>query len=267
MHLSAVKLAARLASEREPFAIATVIRVEGSSSAKSGSSAIIDSRGKLLDGWVGGGCAESAVRGAAIECIAAGAPRILTLDMMDELMGIGMPCGGIMDVYIEPVLPQPDLVILGHGRIAEVLARLGTLMNFHVTVSDPGAERAKFPEVDRLVTDDYDLSSVPVGPGTYVVIATQHRGDQLWLRRVLSTGAAYIALVSSHHRANLVIDDLAADGMDPELLERVWAPAGLDIGAATPEEIALSVMSQIVAIRRGSAGQALKPAVVRACVP
>ncbi len=250
--------AAELASGGKSFAVATVIRVEGSSSAKPGSKAIIDAQGKILLGWIGGGCAESAVRSEAVKCIEQERPRFITLDMTDELLGVGMPCGGVMDVYIEPVLPKPELLIVGHGRIAETLAALGSLMNFSVTVNDPGADRESFPNADRLVTDDLDLAATPIGAHTFVVIATQHKSDHLSLQKALESEAAYIALIASRYRAKLVLDYVLLAGTPAEKLERVWAPAGLDLGALAPEEIALSIMSQMVALRRGGSAQPLK---------
>lgn len=243
--------AAELTSHGEPFALATVVQVTGSASARRGSKAIIDARGRLLTGWVGGGCAESAVRSEAIACLESGRPRMLTLDMSDEALGIGMPCGGKMEVFIEPVLPRPELLIVGHGQIAETLARLGHMMGFAVTVNDPAADRAAFPLADRLVTEDFDLTETSIGPESYVVIATQHKRDHLWLKKALEGSAAYVALIASRHRAKLVLEFLQAGGVSAEKIATVWAPAGLDIGAATPEEIALSVISQIVALRRG----------------
>ncbi|HEY6970444.1 MAG TPA: XdhC family protein [Candidatus Angelobacter sp.] len=250
--------AAELSSRREAFAVATIVRKQGSSSAKTGSKALIDSRGKILMGWVGGGCAESAVRSEAIRCIQAEKPVMITLNMQDEVLGVGMPCGGMMDVYIEPVVPRPELLIAGHGRIAQVLAGLGQLMNFSVTVNDPSADRESFPEVDRIVARDFDLTETPIRASTFVVIATLHKNDHLWLRRAMESDAAYIALIASSHRAGLVLDYLHAEGVPKEKLDRVWAPAGLDLGAATPEEIALSVISQIVSLRRGGSGKPMK---------
>lgn len=238
--------------------MATVVRVEGSSSAKQGSKAIIDSQGKIVLGWVGGGCAESAVRNEALKCIELQTSELITLDMADELLGVGMPCGGKMDVYIEPVLPQPELLIVGHGRIAEVLATMAHLVNFSVTVNDPGADRDSFPDADRLVTEDLDLTQTPVSSKAFVVIATLHKNDHLWLEKALEGNAAYVALIASRHRSKLVLDYLLARGMPAEKVERVWAPAGLDLGAATPEEIALSIVSQMVALRRGGSVKALK---------
>ena len=246
-----------LASRRIPFAVATVVRVEGSSSARPGSKAIIDRSGNLLLGWVGGGCAESTVRREAIESIEHGRPQFLTLDMTDEVLGVGMPCGGKMDVYIEPVLPEPEVLIVGHGRIAETVTSLARILNFSVTVDDPLATRESFPGADRLLTDDLDLSQAHIDAQTFVVIATQHKGDHLWLEKAIEGGAAYIALISSHHRAALVLDYLEANGIPREKLARVRAPAGLDLGAQTPEEIALAIVSQMVAFRRGGSGQPL----------
>jgi xanthine dehydrogenase accessory factor len=246
-----LKASCRLSAENQPFAIATVVRVEGSSSAQPGSKAVIDAGGNLISGWVGGGCAESAVRRQALECIASEKPAMITLDMTDELLGVGMPCGGLMEVYVEPMLPRPELLIVGHGRIAETLARLGSLMNFRVIVDDPAAARDTFPEADELITRDIDFSALPLGPRTYVVIATQHKGDHLSLRRALESEAPYVALISSRHRAGLILQYLAQAGVPAHDRDRVYAPAGFDIGAGTPEEIALSVMSQIVARRRG----------------
>ena len=246
-----------LARQRIPFAVATVVRVDGSSSARPGSKAIIDTSGNLLLGWVGGGCAESAVRREAKESISRGEPRFLTLDMTDEVLGVGMPCGGKMDVYIEPVLPKPRLLIIGHGRIAETVTSLGRILNFSVTVDDPLATSDSFPDAERLLTNDLDLSEAKIDAETYVVIATQHKGDHLWLQKAIEAGAAYIALISSHHRAALVLDYVEANGIRRDKLARVSAPAGLDLGAQTPEEIALSIVSQIVALRRGGTGQPL----------
>src|SRR5215469_14476219 len=166
--------AAKFASERRAFAIATVVRVEGSSSAKPGSKALIYDHGKILEGWVGGGCAESAVRGEALRSIRAEKPLLITLNMQDEVLGVGMPCGGMMDVYIEPVVSKPQLIVAGHGGIAETLVRLGHILGFGVTVHDPSAEPEKFPEARSVVNRDFELNQVAFGPRTYVVIATLH---------------------------------------------------------------------------------------------
>jgi xanthine dehydrogenase accessory factor len=249
--------AARLTALGKPFAVATVVRVEGSTSARSGSKAIIDERGKLVLGWVGGGCAESAVRTEALRSLESRQPFLITLDMTDEILGVGMPCGGKMEVYIEPVLPKPDILIAGHGRIAEGLASLAYLLGFRVIVNDPGADPASFPQAERVIAEDFDLDQTPIGANTYVIIATQHKNDHLWLQKAVEGSAAYVALIASQHRARLVLDYLAAEGFPPDKIARIFAPAGLDLGAVTPEEIALSIMSQIVTLRRGGTGRPL----------
>ena len=242
---------AQLSAEGKPFAVATVVRVVGSSSARLGSKAIIDARGTMIMGWVGGGCAESAVRSVALQCIEHERSELITLDLQEEVLGVGMPCGGMMDIFIEPALPKPEVLIVGHGRIAETLSRLAHLMGFSVTVNDPAAEREAFPDADRMVTADFDLSDTLIHKNTYVVIATLHKNDHAWLEKAVKSEAAYIAMIASRHRTEIVFDYLTSGGIPAEKLERVSAPAGLEIGAATPEEIALSVMSEIVAVRRG----------------
>src|SRR6516162_11018856 len=127
-----------LRSRGAPFAIATVVEIEGSSSAKPGSKAIIDADARVILGWVGGGCVENVVRQEAMESIRDGRPRIVSVDLTDEVFGVGMPCGGTMKVYIDPILPPPQVVIVGHGRIAETLALLGQIAGFSVTVADSG---------------------------------------------------------------------------------------------------------------------------------
>ena len=158
----------------------------------------------------------------------------------------------------EPVVPKPELLIVGHGRIAETLATFGTLMNFFVIVSDPAADKESFPQADRLICEDFDLTETPIGPRTHVVIATLHKSDHIWLQKALESDAAYVALIASTHRAKLVLDYLLLEGVPAEKVEKVWAPAGLDLGAATPEEIALSIISQIMLFRRRGTARLLE---------
>ena len=177
-----------LSAREEPFVVATVVQTEGSSSARAGAKAIIVEDGRTVFGWVGGGCAESTVLEESLAAFKDGKTRMVHLDLQDEVLGVGMPCGGTMEVYVEPFLPRPPLVIVGHGRIAEMLASLGTQMGFSVTVDDPLATEEKFPSADRLIREDADLSALPVQPRSYVVIATQHRSDDVALRRALDSG-------------------------------------------------------------------------------
>lgn len=243
-----------LQEQRRPHAVATVIETEGSVSAKTGAKAVVDERGRVVAGWVGGGCAESTVCHAALSCMASGETAIVPIDLNDEVLGAGMPCGGSMRVYVEPVLPSPVLWLMGHGRIAECLCALGAMVGLDVVVNDPLAREDRYPDAMRRVTDDVRYAALNPGPEDFVVIATQHKGDHESLTRALASEAGYIALIASRRRAKLVMDHLTAEGFTHEDLQRIRTPAGLDIGARTPEEIALSVMSEIVLTRRRGSG-------------
>lgn len=241
-----------------PFAVATVVETEGSVSAKTGSKAVIDENGRVVAGWVGGGCAESTTCKTATRCMQTGETTVIDIDLNDEVLGAGMPCGGSMRVYVEPVLPKPTLWIMGHGRVAECVCLLGHLMGLEVIVNDPLAERAKYPTATNLITDDLDYAELRPRPDDFVVIATQHKGDHESMKRALGAGAHYIALIASRKRSRLVMDYLRKAGCAEQELVKVRAPAGLDLGARTPEEIALCVVSEIVLLRRGGSGREMR---------
>ena len=243
---------------KEPFAIATVVETKGSVSAKTSSRAVIDKNGAIVAGWVGGGCAESAACEQALQSMRSGVGAVIDIDLDDEMLGAGMPCGGSMRVYVEPVLPNPALWIMGHGAIAECLCLLGDLLGLRVIVNDPLASRDKYPAATRLITDDTDYSELRPAADDYVVIATQHKGDHESMQRALSSDAGYIALIASRKRSRLVLDYLRDAGADETQIARVMAPSGLDLGAKTPEEIALSVMGEIVMSRRGGSGRRMR---------
>jgi xanthine dehydrogenase accessory factor len=216
---------------------------------------VIDRNGRVVAGWVGGGCAESTVCQTAVDCLHAQEAKVIGLDMDDEVLGTGMPCGGRARVYVEPVLVRPALWILGHGRVAETVCRIGALVGFYVVVDDPLAEPTRYPDAARLLADDLDYSQLTVDANDYVVVATQHTGDHQPLPRLLRAGVCHVALIASRKRSNLVLDYLRREGFSGEQLARVHAPAGLDLGARTPEEIALSVVSGIVMHHRGGSGR------------
>ena len=129
-------IALTLRARREAYVLATVVETAGSTSARPGAKALIARDGAVLAGWVGGGCAEATVRQAALDCLREDRPRVIDLDLDDEVLGVGMPCGGSMRVYVEPVLPQPTLWVLGHGRVAECLCRFGATLGFRVVVDE-----------------------------------------------------------------------------------------------------------------------------------
>lgn len=255
MRVDLLSCIGRLSEEGRPYALATVIETVGSSSAKTGAKAVIDERGRVVCGWVGGGCAEAMVREAAVEALSSGATKIIEIDLNEELFGAGMPCGGAMRVFIEPVAPRQTLWITGHGRIAESLCLLASLMGLKVIVHSLQAEPDKFPGAERMITDDPgDYRELQPKPEDFVVIATQHKGDIAALSRALSAQTVYIALIASRKRAALVMQRLREEGASEAELNRIRAPAGLDIGARTPEEVALAIMAEITAVRRKGDG-------------
>lgn len=242
---------------RRPYALATVVEILGSSSAKPAAKALIDLSGKIIAGWVGGGCAQSMVSNAALECLETGEPRMIEIDLNDEVFGAGMPCGGSMRVYVEPILPKPLLWLMGHGRIVESLCEFAYCLGFEVVVNDPQATAELLPAAHRIISDDSRYQQLQPQPGDFVVIATHHKGDYESLTRALQSEALYIALVSSRKRAKLVLDRLGREGFSESSLAKVRAPAGLDLGAKLPEEISLSIVSEMVMVRRGGHGDPL----------
>lgn len=243
-----------LRGHREPFAVATVIETQGSVSAKTGSKAVIGGDGRVAAGWVGGGCAEGTVCHAALDALETGESTIIDLDLDDEVLGTGMPCGGTMRVFVEPVRPKPRLWILGHGKVAETLCAIGATIGFEVAVDDPLADRAKYPQAAQLLVDDFDYRRLDPQAEDCVIVATQHKGDHESMARCLRSPVTYIALIASRKRSKLVLDYLREQGFSETELARVYAPAGLDLGARTPEEIALSVLSEIVMLRHKASG-------------
>jgi xanthine dehydrogenase accessory factor len=257
-----LNLMVALRDRREAYALATVVETGGSTSARPGAKALIARDGAILSGWVGGGCAESAVRDAALACLREDRPTVVDLDLNDEVLGTGMPCGGSMRVYVEPVLPRPRLWLLGHGRVVECLCRFGATLGFHVVINEtPAPDPVRFPDAAEIIGDDYGYERLAPGAEDVVVIATQHKGDHVSAVRALRSPAWHIAVIASGKRARLVLEFLRREGFTEEDLRRVHAPAGLDLGARTPGEIALSVLSEIVMLRRGGHGGPLREAV------
>ena len=240
-----------LRDAKQPFALATVIETSGSVSAKTGAKVVIDRDGRIITGWVGGGCAEATVCHTALECMDSRESQVIDLDLNDEVLGTGMPCGGSMRVYVEPILPKPRLWILGHGRVAESLCAMAAMTDFDVVVDDPLADRERYPAASRLLSDDLSYDQLTPGPADYVVVATQHKGDHQSMDRCVRSPASYIALIASRKRSKLVLDYLRCRGFSEDELRKVYAPAGLDLHARTADEIALATLSEIVLLRRG----------------
>ena len=253
-----------LKASGEPFAVATVVRTVALTAAKAGAKALIRSDGTMSAGWIGGGCARAAVLKAAREALRDGRPRLVSVQPGDALQELGVEAGqskegvefarnmcpsqGTMDVFVEPVLPRPELLICGASPVAIALADLGKRLGFAVGVAAPKEEHAKFAQPDLLAAG-YELSRLGEGE-RYIVIATQGRGDEAALAAALAAPARYVAFVGSHRKAAALRRSLAAKGIDPARLDALRSPAGLDIGAVTPEEIALSILAEIVELRR-----------------
>jgi len=258
-----LKLISAKRAAGEPFALATVVRTVSATAAKAGAKAVILPDGTMSEGWIGGGCARAAVLKAAREAIADGQARLVSVQPPDALQDQGVAAGeeragvrfvknmcpsqGTMDIFVEPVLPQPQLVICGASPVAIAVADLGRRIGFATTVCAPAADQPGFPEADRRI-EGYALPVEETGE-RYVVVATQGRGDEAALQAALAINAAHVAFVGSRKKAEALKAKLAAQ-VAPERLAKLKAPAGLDLGAITPDEIALSILAEIVAVRR-----------------
>lgn len=252
---------AALRARGEPFALATVVRTVDATSAKPGARAILLADGTVAEGWIGGGCALSAVGKAAAVALRTGQPQFISLrpeDLLaaegvapgEERHGIrfarnGCPSRGSMDIFVEPVLPQPRLVVFGAGPVAHELVSLAGRFGLHRTLAAPGLTSGQAD----VVQDGFVLDAAAQGR-RFIVVATQGKADEAGLRAALASGADYIAFVGSRRKFATLSGRLLADGIAAEALAQVKAPAGLDIHAITPEEIALSILAEITLIRR-----------------
>jgi xanthine dehydrogenase accessory factor len=249
----------------ESFAIATVVRYEAPISGKPGDKAIIFADGEVW-GWIGGGCARPAVVKEALKALQDGRPRLVHISpTATEEAGIvayNMSChsGGALDVYIEPVLPKPHVLILGRSPVGQTLARLAKVINYTVSVAAPEANQETYPEVDR-VQAGLNLKELKISPHTFIVVSTQGEYDEEALENALRTDAAYVAFVASKVKAAKVLEYLGERGVSAERLKQVRAPAGMDIGASSPEEIAVSILAQIVQLNRSQPIKREKPAI------
>jgi xanthine dehydrogenase accessory factor len=257
-----------------PFALATVVRTVAATAAKAGAKAVILPDGTMSEGWIGGGCARAAVLKAARDALADGKSRLVSVQPPDVLEGQGHQAGeeqgvvrfaknmcpsqGTMDIFVEPVLPRPQVVICRSSPVAVAIADLARRSGFAVTVCAPAAEQAAFPEADRRI-EDFALP-VDETAARYVVVSTQGRDDEAALQAALAVDADYVAFVGSRKKAETLKAALAGHGVPPERLMKLKAPAGLDLGAITPDEIAISILAEIVAVRLGKSARRAPPA-------
>jgi len=254
-----------LRSKDEPFAIATVVRFEAPVSGKPGDKAIIRSDGRIW-GWIGGGCAQPLVIREALKALEDERARLVRIhpspspEHEEGVVDYTMTChsGGSLDIFIEPVLSKPHVVLFGRSAVAQTLAKLAKAMNYGVSAIAPGAASDHFPTADRIFTE-ISLGGIKVTPRTYFVVATQGEHDEEALTAALRSDAAYIAFVASEKKAAKVFEALVESGIRADQVTRVKAPAGLEIGAISPEEIAASILAEIV-----QKGHTSSPAVERA---
>ena len=229
------------------FCVATVVRTVAATSAKAGAKALITAEG-ALQGHIGGGCVLGAAKRAAAAALESGQPQLIRVkpseavsDPVDSdgvpLHKSGCPSGGTVDLFIEPYAPPPLLLILGDGPVARSLARIGGELGYRAALSSPEAADIKIAARD------------------FIVIVTQGRGDAAALRRAIQSPAAYVAMVASQRKAQALLEQLTAQGVAPERLARLRSPAGLNIGAIEPEEIALSILAEIIQCRRREADE------------
>jgi xanthine dehydrogenase accessory factor len=237
-------------------AVATIVNSRGSIPSFQSAKMLIRDDGSIA-GTIGGGCVEAEVWQAAREVIAQEKPRTLTFDLnQDPKYDTGLVCGGTLEIFIEPVLPVPLLYIFGAGHVAVELFKAARNAGFDCIVTDDRdayANAERFPNALRVIARDFDDALKHLAPveSSYIVIATRgHRDDMRVLRWAVQSQARYIGMVGSKRKAITVFRELTREGLNPELFDRVHSPVGLDIGAVTPEEIAVSIVAELIAMRR-----------------
>jgi xanthine dehydrogenase accessory factor len=274
MHAELLRMAAELAAREEPFVLAVVVRRRPASSAQAGDMAVITAAGEF-HGWLGGSCTQPTVVREARRALADGRPRLLALAPDPETErrpGVAvfpMTChsGGTVEIYLDPILPAARLLVLGVSPTARALVKLGKAMGYTVFAADAAAEPALFPEADRVLSDPASLDLAAAlgaasrggggrGSGCFAVVATMGEGDEEAIRAALALRPAYLGVVASARRFAQVRDRLLARGTAAAALAAIRSPAGVAIGAQTPEEIAVSVLAEIVARRQAPAGAA-----------
>ena len=266
--------AAALRSAECPFAVAIVVRYEPPVSGKPGDKAIIEADGSAW-GWIGGGCVQPLIIQEALKAIQDGHSKMVRIAPTHEsepcngIVNYAMTChgGGALDVYIEPVLPKPQILIFGRSLAAQTLSKLGKAIGYRISVVAPGANHEIFPDAD-LVSEELDLKGVQITSDTSIVVSTQGEHDEEALEKALGTNTSYVSFIASVRKARKVFDFLTAKGLAPELLDRVRVPAGLRIGASSPHEISVSILAEIIQARKTRATEvAAEEATVRASVP
>jgi len=250
--------AAAAALERgEPAALVTIVRSSGSTPQRTGAKMLVFADGRTV-GTIGGGCYENDALGKAREAIANGKPALVKYDLNDDFVQeSGLICGGQMEVYIDPIAPSPALYVIGAGHVGWNLARIAADAGFRIHVLDDRekfANAERFPFADTIEVDDIGawLHKADLPASAYVVVVTRgHTHDFEAVRALAARDLRYLGLIGSRAKVARIFDALESEGMPLECLQRVHAPIGLDIGAITPAEIAVSILAELIAIRHG----------------
>jgi xanthine dehydrogenase accessory factor len=250
-------LTAELIDDRKPFVVGTVVWRRGPSSGKTGAQIVVFPDGSVR-GWLGGACAEPTVVREALAALTDGQPRLMLLGPADEIGGahrhgvtlVPMACEseGAMEVYLEPMLPQPHVVAVGRSPAVDALARLVEQLGWRATVVDDGGNPSDHPGVSSF-SSNLDFSGLGIDGRSFIVVATQGHYDEAALQAALATNAAYVGLVASRKRASAVIEHLRTSGVSDEALTRVTAPAGLDLGSVEHDEMAVAILAELVALK------------------
>ena len=249
----------RLRNLGQKCALATIVEVRGSIPSYESAKLLVREDGSMA-GTIGGGCVEAEVWNAAREVIETEKPKHLTFNLgQDAAYDNGLICGGQLDVFVEPVLPIPHAYIFGAGHISKSLSKVATLAGFATVVIDNResfANRERFPEAAQVHAAEYEdvFPNLPINETSYLIIVTRgHRDDMRVLKLAIGTPARYIAMIGSKRKVLNVVRELEKEGVPREAFERLHAPMGLDIGAISPEEIAIAVAAEMIAVRRGAA--------------
>ncbi len=243
----------------ESAALCTIIRAEGSTPRHVGSKMLVFSDGRF-EGTIGGGEMENRVLAVALEAIADGLPQIVRYDLADPGRGDPGVCGGQLEVFVEPIRPRPTLVVIGAGHVGKAVAYLAGFLGFKVVVSDDRdgfASPENIPDADAYFTGLMDElpEKIPINPQTFFVLCTRNvEVDAEGLPALLDTPAAYIGVIGSRRRWETTRQKLAEKGIAESLLDTVVSPMGLEINAETPEEIAVSILAEIIMLRHGGDG-------------
>jgi xanthine dehydrogenase accessory factor len=246
----------RLRKAGQKCALATIVQVNGSIPSYEAAKMLVREDGSML-GTIGGGCVEAEVWTAAREVIDTEKPRHLSFSLgQDAAYDNGLICGGQLNIFVEPVIPQPRAFIFGGGHVSKSISKIANLAGFATVIIDDReafANRDRFPEAEEIYADEYEsvFPKLSITGSSYLIIVTRgHRDDMRVLRWAVTTPARYIAMIGSKRKTISVVKELEKEGLPRSLFEKIYAPMGLEIGAESPEEIAISVVAEMIAVRR-----------------